>query len=508
MSTDPHAEPFGFPELFDALQNVLEARGLVAAQSLEPLREALAGRYRIVRELGRGAMGVVYLADEIALERRVAVKLLPASFAAELKKRKGLLREARTAAQLFHPNIVPIHAVEEAGGFVFFTMEYVEGETLTQRVHSRGPLPVGEATRILHDVARAVGYAHQHGVIHRDLKPDNIMIESESGRVVVMDFGIAQFHAQPEQDRAGYVAGTAPFMSPEQVEGASGDERSDVYALGVTAHFAVTGELPFKGPTLDDFFYQHVRVAAPALHLYGQDLDPTFARSVSRCLEKNPGARFSSGDELADELGTARELRRSDLPVPVRVFVERSMRYAAWISSLSVVGAVILISLMDALWRGNFTWAAGAAGLLALLGAGGAALLLPAARSVFRKGYTRADIIHALSVEVERAREITVFEHGSDAASTEHIARQAAYGGLGLAGVGAALFAFVTSIDPIVGLGAMLGGTVTAVAAFVVGHLDAQRRSVRPKALLLRFWQSRVGGWVALVAALGLRRER
>ena len=311
MPTDPDAaDLFGFPDLLDALRSVLEARGIAPAHSLEQLREALAGRYRMVGELGRGAMGVVYLAHEIALERRVAMKLLLASFAGDNEKRKRLLREARTAAKLFHPNIVPIHAVEQAGEFVFFTMEYVEGETLAERVRSRGPLPVGEATRILHDVARAVGYAHRRGVIHRDLKPDNIMIESGSGRVVVMDFGIAQFHAQPGHDRAGYAAGTAPFMSPEQVQGNPAGERSDVYALGVTAHFTVTGELPFDGPTADDIFFQHVWVAAPTLHLYGQDLDPTFARAVSRCLEKNPGARFSSGDELADELGTARELRR------------------------------------------------------------------------------------------------------------------------------------------------------------------------------------------------------
>lgn len=150
-----------------------------------------------------------------------------------VEHREPLLREARTAARLRHPNIVPIHAVEEASDFVFFTMDYVEGETLAQRVGTRGPLAVGEATRILHDVARAVGYAHARGVIHRDVKPDNIIIEEGSGRALVMDFGIAQVQAQPEDGRPGCVAGTAPFMSPELVQGGRVDERSDVYALAV-----------------------------------------------------------------------------------------------------------------------------------------------------------------------------------------------------------------------------------------------------------------------------------
>jgi serine/threonine-protein kinase len=234
---------------------------------LDRLREALAGRYRIVGELGRGGMGVVYLAYETALERPVALKLLPPDLANDPAQREWLLREARTAAAFTHPSIVPIHALEEAGDFLYFTMAYVEGETLTQRVENRGPLSVEEATWMLHDVARAVGYAHGKGVVHCDLKPDNIMLDAEHGRAVVMDFGAAFLRAKPDIVPAGTVVGTAPFMSPEQIHGQRGDARSDVYALGVTAYFAVTGRVPFDGPTTRDIFVQHV--AAPVHLLRG-----------------------------------------------------------------------------------------------------------------------------------------------------------------------------------------------------------------------------------------------
>src|SRR3989454_6908722 len=151
---------------------------------------AVAGRYSLERELGRGGMGVVYLAREVRLDRSVAIKLLPPSKASDPKLRERFLREARTAAKLSHPNIIPIHAVEEIGGFVFFAMAYVEGETLTERVRRRGPLAPSEASRVLRDVAWALAYAHGQGVIHRDVKPDNILLES-NGRVLVADFGIA-----------------------------------------------------------------------------------------------------------------------------------------------------------------------------------------------------------------------------------------------------------------------------------------------------------------------------
>src|SRR5881628_3094768 len=151
---------------------------------------ALVGRYSLERELGRGGMGVVYLAREVRLDRPVAIKLLPPGMARDGTLRERFLREARTAAKLSHPHIIPIFTVDEVGDFVFFAMAYVDGETLTERVRRRGPLPPSEAARVLREVAWALAYAHSQGLVHRDVKPDNILLEN-NGRVLVADFGIA-----------------------------------------------------------------------------------------------------------------------------------------------------------------------------------------------------------------------------------------------------------------------------------------------------------------------------
>ncbi|HEY9226778.1 MAG TPA: serine/threonine-protein kinase, partial [Gemmatimonadaceae bacterium] len=156
------------------------------------LQHALAGEYSLERELGRGGMGIVYLAREVQLDRLVAIKVLPEALAARPDVRERFLREARMAASLSHPHIVPIYRVGESKGFVFFVMAYVNGETLGDRLRSRGPLPPNAATRLLREVAWALSYAHGRGIVHRDIKPDNILLETETGRALVTDFGIAR----------------------------------------------------------------------------------------------------------------------------------------------------------------------------------------------------------------------------------------------------------------------------------------------------------------------------
>src|SRR2546423_1213232 len=155
------------------------------------LQAALAGEYSLQRELGRGGMGVVYLARDVQLDRDVAIKVLPAHLAGDAAARERFLREARMAARLSHPHIVPIHRVSEASGFVFFVMSYVEGETLGERLRTRGPLPPADVTRVMREVAWALAYAHGRGIVHRDVKPDNILLEAATGRAMVTDFGIA-----------------------------------------------------------------------------------------------------------------------------------------------------------------------------------------------------------------------------------------------------------------------------------------------------------------------------
>src|SRR6184192_1549619 len=181
-------------------------------------QSALAGRYSLERELGRGGMGVVYLAREVRLDRPVAIKLLPPELAAQQALRDRFLREARTAARLSHPYVVPIHSVDEIDGFVFYVMAYVDGETLAQRVSARGPLPPHDVMRILREVAWALAYAHAQGIVHRDIKPANILIERGNERSMVTDFGIARA-AQGGDTAIGEVLGTPEYMSPEQAAG-------------------------------------------------------------------------------------------------------------------------------------------------------------------------------------------------------------------------------------------------------------------------------------------------
>jgi serine/threonine protein kinase len=207
------------------------------------LQRSLVGRFSLVRELGRGGMGVVFLARDVSLDRNVAIKLLPPALAAVPGYRARFLREARLAAGLSHPNIVPIHLVDEVDDQVFFVMGYVEGESLGSRIRRGGPMTVAEVQRVIQQVAWALGHAHARGVMHRDVKPDNILLERDSGRALVTDFGIAgSIDARTPAD--GVTAGTPLYLSPEQARGERGDARSDLYALGVTAWYALTARHP------------------------------------------------------------------------------------------------------------------------------------------------------------------------------------------------------------------------------------------------------------------------
>jgi serine/threonine protein kinase len=283
---------------------------------------AVAGRYSIDRELGRGGMGIVYLAREVQLDRPVAIKLLPPDRATDAEVRERFVREARLAAKLSHPNIIPIFAVDEAEGFVFYVMAYVDGETLGERVRTRGPMPASEATRILREVAWALGHAHGQGVVHRDVKPENIMLERGTGRALVTDFGIA---AAIGADEGPAVAGTPEYMSPEQALGGELDARSDLYALGVTGYFLVSGRTPFAGKRAVDVVAQQVASPVPPIASTGVTVPRRLAQLIERCLAKSAAQRPASAQVLAEQLGSAIEARR-EVPAVLRAFVKRDGR--------------------------------------------------------------------------------------------------------------------------------------------------------------------------------------
>lgn len=303
------------------------------------LQSAVVGRYSVERELGRGGMGIVLLARDVALDRLVAIKVLPLALAAEPELRERFLQEARTAAGLSHPNIVPIHAVEEHGDLVFFVMTFVDGETLRDRVERAGPLRLSDAVRLIEEVAWGLTLAHAKGIVHRDVKPDNIMIDKATGRAMVTDFGIARVaHAAASSSGSGELVGTAHYMSPEQAMGEEVDARSDFYSLGVTAFYALTGSLPFDAPTLPAIIGMHVSQPPPSIVSIRPNVPVRLADAVNRCLAKDPDARFQSAEDLASGIGGL-GLASKDVPPLVRHFL-RSVGTVVFMVPAVVLGWV------------------------------------------------------------------------------------------------------------------------------------------------------------------------
>ncbi len=362
-----------------------------------PFQIALAGRYSIDREIGRGGMGIVYLAREVHLDRPVAIKLLPPERAADPDTRERFLREARLAAKLSHPNIIPIFAVDDSTDFVFYVMAYVEGETLAERVRTRGPLPSSEGARVLRDVAWALGHAHAQGLVHRDVKPDNIMIEASSGRVLVTDFGIAAVTS--DQSTTG-ISGTPEFMSPEQALGKPLDGRSDLYGLGATAFYALTGKLVFEGATPTEVLARHVTEPAPALATMGMPVSRKVAAIVDRCLAKSPEQRPASAEAVAEQLGVALEQRRA-MPVALRVFAKDGGRLnggGTIIFPFALLGVTVGVS---SLFGGTAAYTTfGIFGVLTPV-----TYMVNAARRLLNLGFAQEDVGPAFAAEIEQARE-------------------------------------------------------------------------------------------------------
>ena len=445
---------------------------------------AVAGRYSLERELGRGGMGVVYLAREVRLDRLVAIKVLPPARATDKQLRERFLREARTAAKLSHPNIVPIHAVDEVQDFVFFAMAFVDGETLTARVQRRGPLPPFDATKMLREVSWALAYAHAQGVIHRDIKPDNILLETGTGRALVTDFGIAAVVRDAPEIEGTQVTGTPEFMSPEQALGEAMDGRSDLYALGLVGYFTLTGRLAFSASDTTEVLARQVGETAPSLLQSGQGVPRRLAQALDRCLAKDPASRPANGEDLADQLSRLIEQRR-EVPVPLRVFVKRSARVG--------VGAFFFVYIF-----GSFTaLLAGLGGPLFGLGIGIPLLVgLPLAvtanrtRRLSKLGFGPEDVAAAFQAELDGSRDERTFEWGQGPSGYERVLRWIT--GLGL-GVG--IVASVTSTAaPSLGVAATIAfSLVSAAGAGALALIRLVQRRDLNNELWLRLWRGPKG---------------
>jgi serine/threonine protein kinase len=279
----------------------------------EQIVRHLCGQFQVVREIGRGGMGVVFLARDIALHRLVAIKVLREEFSSSEDHRERFRREARLTARLSHSNIVPVHTFGQlaadgvdgdANPLVYIVMKYVHGESLAERMRRERSIPAAEVQRILRDLALALDSAHRDGVVHRDLKAENILLERGSGRAMLTDFGVALLRSlDPVRAESARAFGTPHYMSPEQAAGELDiDGRSDLYSLGILGYYMLSGELPFDGHTFEALASKHIAESHVALADRVPSAPSALCETIERSLQKPRERRWRTGRELAESL--------------------------------------------------------------------------------------------------------------------------------------------------------------------------------------------------------------
>ena len=466
------------------------------------LQAALAGEYSLQREIGSGGMGIVYLARDVQLDRDVAIKVLPMHLARLSTARERFVQEARTAAGLSHPHIVPIHRVGEADGFVFFVMSYIEGETLGERLRAGGPLPPAEAARVMREVAWALAYAHGRGIVHRDIKPDNILLEAGTGRAMVTDFGIAHGGGASASTDIGKIMGTANFMSPEQGANKPLDGRSDIYSLGVVGFLAVSGRLPFEEASVPALIARQSIDTPPSLMSVAPGVPSGLAAAIDRCLDRDPANRFPDGETLAAALAPPEA--RSVLPPSLRAWLAAqnplTLPYLGWSALFSVLTLGNIYGIMTGNPGSSVAFLLPAA-LLPILPIVG--FHINQGRKQFRAGYTLTDLRSALQVAQKERHEneaVTREKEQSSALRTLQLATIASAGwlavtaGLLMAGV------IHENRTPIAWLFAPVFSTMLLGAvsnALDVQFIPTRIRNWWQTGIRDRLWNSSIGEWVA-----------
>lgn len=471
---------------------------------LERARTALAGKYEVQRELGRGGMGAVLLARDVELERLVAIKVMPPDLSAHDTLRERFLRETRTAAGFNHPNIVSVFAVEQADGLLCLVMEFVDGETLTQRVRRGGPLSPAEAVRLLEETGWALAYAHSRGVVHRDVKPDNILIERATGRALITDFGIARSSAADGLTRVGEVIGTPQFMSPEQAAGEELDGRSDLYSLGVVAFFSLTGKLPFQAPTVQALLGMHITRPPPSVSSVRPDLPPALGAVVDRCLAKDPEDRFPGGEALVsavEELHIAKPM----VAPAVRLFHQQANQALR----LTLVLLFIAAAVVPRWTTGDqlIFWAFILAGIWGL-----AQTLYHRARFLLRQGFRFEDVraaFQTIADETAAAREQLRNSEVDIARHRRRLRTAAVTGGLGVLMATGSLVLLrrptpegLMSVTP-AGLLTVIVAAIM-VSQAIISFLTDPMRVRRFERLSAAIWRGPVGRWLFRLAGRGL----
>ena len=481
------------------------------------LQMALAGEYSLERVLGRGGMGIVYLAREVRLARPVAIKVLPPALSARPQSRDAFLRESQTVGRLNHPNIVPVHAAGERGGFVYIVMAYVEGITLGERIRSRGPLLPGQAARVLREVAWALAYAHGARIVHRDVSAENILLERGTERAIVTDFGIASAMHTAALDATGQVMGNAHYVSPEQAAGEPVDARSDLYSLGVVGYYALTGRLPFNGETNADVVAQHLNTVPASITSVAAAVPPRLAAAVERCLHKDPSRRYHSAESFAEAIDLAFE-HAKEIPAPLRSWISQGERELPARLAMLGVGSMTGITLAIASHQAGFFFIP-----FAFLGGISAIPPLTRLRRVLSDGY-HVDDLHAALREHQLARgEEIEYERRQGSPRVKRAMRMLlAVSAGGVAMGGYMMFEYLLLSDEItrwsggilgplaaIELEAMstlffslVGLTISGVP--LAGEFIRHRLASRVASASISFWKGKWGARMAKLAGIGI----
>ncbi len=315
--------------------------------TIDALRDALAGQYVLERPFGAGAMGKVFLGRDVTLDRPVAVKVINPDLAASATFRERFLLEARTVAKLRHPNIVAVHSAGEVAGHLYFVMEYVAGESLRDLIDRTKRVDADKARSILSDVAEALAYAHAQGVVHRDVKPENVLLDNQVGRAMLTDFGIARAFASADDDRldkgrltgTGLLVGSPRYMSPEQASGERAlDGRSDIYTLGLVGYEMLVGESPYAGSSAASMIAKQVTEPAPPVAKRAPDVPIPLAGAIDRALEKDPADRWPDAAAMAAAIRG-----ESGDGYPSRRRPARGRRWMPLVGAVSVILAVAVV---------------------------------------------------------------------------------------------------------------------------------------------------------------------
>jgi tRNA A-37 threonylcarbamoyl transferase component Bud32 len=421
------------------------------------LAGALGGDYVLRSEIGRGGMGVVYRATDTRLKRDVAIKVLPPDLSYRRDLRERFVREAQLAGSLNHPNIVPIYDVGEREGMVWYVMAFVEGESVRVRVRRDGSLTPAQARRIIREVAWALGYAHARGIIHRDIKPDNILLERATGRAIVTDFGIAKIAESETPPGAaatapGTILGSLMYMAPEQAIGEGEiDGRADIYALGLSGYFMLAGRPPFEKATIFSVATRIANGVAPNWDEIEQPVDPSLRSLLEKCVAADPESRWQTAEAILEALGP-----QAIAPRPMPPSIRRLVRDFMLVPTLGFIVLVIDI-VTDNPTLGEFI------GWLALILTVNVGVTL---RAFERRGFGWPDLRDALEMEFARqAEELEVTGALKDRFSA--VVYLATFAGLAVSFVkGALIFGF----EPIVPIAAglvLVGALVAAPLTWI-----------------------------------------